>query len=183
MTDEELVEKIQAGDRESCEILYARYQACLFSYLKRLIQDDSAAADICQELFVDLLTRNSFRFQGRPFRCWIFTVARHRGLSYRRDRQRRTARLQENSRLILDNPSQDIEAEFSQRQRQQAIQKMLATLSPEHQEVLLLKEVGELTYQEIAEILEIPEGTVKSRLHWAIQTMRQLLRKRQGDIR
>jgi len=179
LSDETLIKQLQEGDLAAFDSLYQRYERRLFRFIYIYLQNREAAEDLFQEVFLAVLKDVQRQPQIHHFSGWLFTIARNHCLSYLRTSKRSSQRLknlvQEQPQEILRGEiSSDIALEFQLANG--AANKLMAWLSEEHLQVFLLKEVAELTYQEIAEIQQVPEGTVKSRLHYAIHTIRQRFR-------
>ncbi len=166
-SDEALVEAIRDGDHEAFGLLYERYATRLFSYLLRQLGDRAAAEDLLQEVFLEVLESRSFELRPGRFGGWLFTVAKNRVLSRARDGQRQDRRLGELAAEAAPGPTSSAE--------HRDVLRALEHLSEPQQDVLLLKAVGGFSYREIAEIQSVPEGTAKSRLHFAIKALRELL--------
>jgi RNA polymerase sigma-70 factor, ECF subfamily len=174
-TDEELVLDIRRGETGAFDELYRRYSRRLFGYILRLIRDRDRAEDLFQEVFMQVLADRSYDSRSGPFAGWLFAVARNRCLSSQRDSKRQAGKLEqlagEGPAALAPSPEQ----EAQHGEHFMALSSALAALSPAHQDALLLKQVGNLTYRQIAEIQAVPEGTAKSRLHHAIRALRQVL--------
>lgn len=175
-TDEELVRQIRRGETAAFDDLYRRYHARLFGYILRLVGERALAEDLFQEVFLTVLRDDAMELRPGRFGSWLFTVARNRALSALRGSQRRAERLESLSAQPAAPPASP--EEISARgERLAELRTALCTLSEVHQDVLILKEVGNLTYREIADIQQVPEGTAKSRLHFAIKALRRVLRE------
>lgn len=182
LSDEDLLDRYRQGQSEAFERLIRRYRRELFNFLNRFLGDRAAAEDVFQDTFFQVhLSADKFD-TGKRFKPWLFTIAANKGRDYMRKRGRRPAvRLdapvggdedQEGQTFVdlmeagLPLPEENVErAELEQRVRR-TVQEM-----PEHlREILLLAYFQQFSYNEIAEILQIPLGTVKSRLHTAVGT-------------
>jgi RNA polymerase sigma-70 factor (ECF subfamily) len=178
-TDEQLLAAYREGDTASFSDLVTRYQRELFHFLIRFVGDRAAAEDVFQEAFLQVhQSAEQFDLQRR-FRPWLFTIAANKARDMIRSQARRpTSPLQasinsgdDDSGEFLDlmasataMPEEDIE----RRELQSAVQKTVMGM-PEHlREILLLSYFHQFPYKQISEILEIPLGTVKSRLHAAV---------------
>ncbi|MBX3363955.1 MAG: sigma-70 family RNA polymerase sigma factor [Phycisphaeraceae bacterium] len=181
-TDEQLFEQYRRGRAEALRTIIERYKDDLFRFLYRLLGDRAAAEDVFQEAFLQIhLSADTFD-ASRRFRPWLFTIAANKGRDYLRRKGRRQA--MELSAPIggetgadnrgasyvdlmqIDVPPPD--AAMDREERERMVQKALAGMSPTLREVLLLAYFQRLSYAQIAEDLEIPLGTVKSRLHSAV---------------
>ncbi len=159
----ELVRQAQRGDTQAFDALVRHCQADVYRMLKHQVRDPELAADLTQETFIRAHQRfESFRGDG-AFSGWILRIARNQGIdAQRRLRRRRrlTLRLQsESTRLAQAEESAD-----SIGQSQLELAEALAQLPDGLREVFVLVEVLQYKYRDVAEILEIPEGTVKGRM-------------------
>jgi RNA polymerase sigma-70 factor (ECF subfamily) len=148
--------------------------ASLFNFAHWLTQNRSEAEDLVQETYVKALKGFQSFQQGTNFRAWMFRILRNAFLTSRTG-LKATAPLEEEEDAlppVLETP----ETVLLARVDQELLQVALEQLSPHHREVVLLCDVEEMSYQEIAETLGIPIGTVMSRLARARQTLRELLR-------
>jgi RNA polymerase sigma-70 factor, ECF subfamily len=175
--DTELLQQIRLGEMGAFDVLYERYAVRLLSYIHRFVGDRAAAEDLVQEVFLAVLKDQSFDCTKEGFARWVFTVARNRALNYQRDKKRNATKLKEFQTLARPIES----SPATPRQGlSKGITQALSKLSPKHQDTLVLKQFGEFSYREIAEIQGVAEGTVKSRFHFAVRQLRQSLTTR-GD--
>jgi RNA polymerase sigma-70 factor, ECF subfamily len=180
-SDEELVHLIREGDARAFEELYARYARRLFGYLARMIDDRAVAEDLFQEVFLEVLRKDALELREKKLAGWLFTVARNRALTHLRSSERRKNAMASFAEGVRAPAGASPEEALDRKNRIDAIARALARLSEPHQDALYLKEVGGLTYRQIAEIQSVPEGTAKSRLHTAIKTLRELVGAAGGE--
>jgi RNA polymerase sigma-70 factor (ECF subfamily) len=178
--DEALVQRIRGGDTAAFDALYRRYGRRLFSYIRRHVRDLHQAEDLYQEVFLSVLRDRGFDLQRGGFGGWLFTVARNACLTHLRDAGRREAKHEALEREPPRPASSTPEEELARRQQAHAFRSALSNLPAPQQEVLLLKQLGELTYQQIGQVLGIPEGTVKSRVHQAVRGLQRRLASEGG---
>jgi RNA polymerase sigma-70 factor (ECF subfamily) len=178
-TDEQLLSDYRAGSKTSFSELVSRYQRELYHFLVRFLGNRAAAEDVFQETFLQVHQSAEQFDPQRRFRPWLFTIAANKARDLIRSQARRpTNPLQasispgdEESGEFIDlmqsansMPSDPMEREELQRQVQTTVTGM-----PEHlREILLLSYFHQFPYKQISEILDIPLGTVKSRLHAAV---------------
>ena len=178
-TDEQLLEAYRFGEKTSFSQLVERYQRELFHFLIRFLGDRAAAEDVFQETFLQVhQSAESFDPQRR-FRPWLFTIAANKA----RDLMRSQARRPTNPLQASISPGDDESGQFidlmqstdllpSAPMEQQELQRMVQTTvmnMPDHlREILLLSYFHQFPYKQISDILNIPLGTVKSRLHAAV---------------
>jgi len=154
-TDNDLVDAARSGDRDAMERLLRRHHARIWAISRRIVGNDADAADATQESLLAVV-RGLPRFDGRSaFTTWLYRVVTNTCLDELRRRSRRPRPV-------------DVLPEASHRDPdvadQMAIDAALETLSPEFRAAVVLRDVVGLDYAAIAEILEIPPGTVRSRI-------------------
>jgi RNA polymerase sigma-70 factor (ECF subfamily) len=181
-SDEQLAEDYLAGDVEAFRIILERYHDDLMRFLRRLMGDAAAADDVFQETFLQVHESLSTFDTSRRLKPWLFTVAANKGRdSLRRMKRRRAVSLtseiggEDGARFVdlmeIDVPGPDVG--LDDRERSKMVQQAIDTLSPKLREVLLLAYFQRMTYQQIADMFDIPLGTVKSRLHAAVAAFAQ----------
>ena len=176
--DRVLVKAAQAGDADAIDTLVRRYQVRMFNFARTLTGGDGDAEDLAQETFIRAF-RGLGRFRGESsFKNWLYRIAvnvahTHRG---RRVRQapvwERRLEADDVSEHHLTSHTYDLEESVMHRE---ALDRALSTLSEEMRTPLILHDVEGLEYREIAEILDVPIGTIMSRIFRARQRMRPLL--------
>ncbi len=174
--DERLLVASRSGDREAFRQLMERHRADLLRFLVRFLGSRSAADDVFQDTFLQVhLAAQSFDAERR-FRPWLFAIAANKARDFhRRQRRRATASLSspigDGDSSLVDLLAGDTESPASPteaREIQFAVKKVVDELPVHYREILLLSYFQRMSYQQIAECLGIPLGTVKSRLHAAV---------------
>ena len=182
--DLEWVDRWRAGDEGAFETLMKRHERRVFGLLMRMMGDRTEAEDVFQETFLNL-HRNGHRFRRESrFSTFVYRVAVNAALNRRRSLGRRRARLENLSTRQAagdDLPSAPRGPEDAAQggQIQARVQEEIERLSPNLRAPLVMYDLEGLPYAEIAEVLGLAEGTVKSRIHRA----RQALRERLTDLR
>jgi RNA polymerase sigma-70 factor (ECF subfamily) len=184
-SDEELLLRFKAGETEAFGQLVRRYERELYGYLRRYLGDEALAEDVFQNTFLQVYQKLDQYETGRPVRPWLYTIATHQAIDALRragrrpvvslDQERETE-INGAKRSLLDivearncDPLDQLEAE----ERRERVRAGLAEL-PEHlRSTVMLAYFQGLKYREIADILEIPVGTVKSRLHAALLKLQE----------
>jgi RNA polymerase sigma-70 factor, ECF subfamily len=178
LSDEEVFERFLDGDTDAYRTLIERYHDDLLRFLTRLVGDRAGAEDLFQETFLQIHQSAHTFDVSRRFRPWLFTIAANKARDYLRKRIRqRTVDLSAPiggpdgtatfvDLLEVDVPSPDAALDASERDA--LVQGALARLQPPLREILLLAYFQRLSYQQIADDLGIPLGTVKSRMHAAV---------------
>ena len=175
--DQWLIAACRSGETEAFGVLVERYQDRLFPTVFRLTGCAEDARDLLQEAFLRAFEKLD-RFQGESsFYTWIYRIAVNLALSgRRRSAARRHAVRFEGGVDPPDDPrSSDPTAPLERAERERLIQAALNELAPDHRAVVVMKEFDGLRYEEIAAILKIPVGTVRSRLHRARLELRDRL--------
>jgi RNA polymerase sigma-70 factor (ECF subfamily) len=179
-TDNELLQRHLEGDGGAFEQLVSRYRQELFNFLFRFTGDAALAEDVFQETFLQVHMSAAAFDMTRNFKPWLFTIAANKGRDAMRSRQRRqTAPLDatvggedEGRTSYADIMPSNIPApDFSllNLETRRAVEKIISQMPESLRIVLLLSYFDELPYKEIADILNVPLGTVKSRLHAAVK--------------
>ena len=182
-SDEELLAEHLAGKAGAFDVLVGRYVDGLYAFFKRVVANAAAAEDLVQETFLQVhLAAGSFD-PARTFRPWLYTVAANKARDYMRARGRRPVQALDVSWGDADGPTAGAQVEAAgtaggeQVDGKEQIQEVRAVIAqmPEHLRlILVLGYYQRLPYVEIAEILGIPVGTVKSRLHSAVSQFAQM---------
>jgi RNA polymerase sigma-70 factor (ECF subfamily) len=165
-----LVVRCQLGERKALEELFLRHNHALGYYLRRMLNRDDVA-DVQQEVWLTVLRRIGQLRNPEAFVVWLYQVARSKAVVRLSDLNP-TASLDANgaSEKFVDGNS----PEFSETEAA-LIHKELASLSTRHREVLLLRFIENLSYEEISQVIGCTAGTVRSRLHYAKLALRQRL--------
>jgi len=155
--------RARAGDVAAFGALVRRHQERVFRFLHRMLDAREEAMELTQDVFVKAWQALPDWRPEAAFSTWLLQIARNAALDQLRRRQLvRFAPLEEGLEVADDAPGP--EARYASRQRQAQLERALQRLAAEHREILLLREVEGLAYGELASVLGIAEGTVKSRL-------------------
>lgn len=187
LSDEELLLRLQQGDRMALDPLVRRYERELFGYLSRYLGDEELAADVFQNTFLQVFVKIEQYEPGRAARPWLYAIATHQAIDALRRQQRQRDRVHwyENRSIQADATDPAIwdwaapedegdPLELLERSEQHTLVRQAVAQLPELlRQVVLLVYFQGLKYHEAAEVLEIPLGTVKSRLHAALKKLMQ----------
>ena len=175
----ELIRKATRGDREAFGILVERYQRRVIGVALAVVHNPEDALELAQETFVRAF-ENLRSFESRSsFSTWLYRIAANLAIDLRRRERRHTfVRGDEAETEIerLPSPAGDSFAEFSRGELNYRLRAALDELTPDHRAVILLREVEGLSYDEISDMLQCPRGTVMSRLHYARNRLRDILK-------
>lgn len=166
----ELMLRIKGGDRPAFEELYGLYQKPLVNYLYRLCWNRSLAEDLLQEAFLRLWRAAPNYEPTAKVSTYIFRIAHNLFLNEAARRREKT--LEGADEEIRSNPASDL----SRREVRTAVKRAIEALPEGERECLLLSEYQGFKYAEIAEVLGIPVGTVKSRMFSAVRRLRESLK-------
>ncbi len=171
-TDEELIARFQQGDNYAFDLLVKRYKDPLMNFVFRFVGEKEEAEDIVQETFLRLFKNKHYYREIAKFSTWIYTIAGN--LAKTELRRRRRRKLLSISAFMSSEKDYDIPDEDSNPEKEtntvvtdKIIQKAIDKLSPKFKQVIILRDIQGFSYEEIAEIVGIPLGTVKSRVNRA----------------
>lgn len=186
-TDCELMSQVQAGQREAFGELVHRYERKLVNFFFRRVWDQNEAEDMAQEVFLRLYHKRSDYTPRAKFSTFLFRVATNLWIDWVRGHARTQKPVSLDSsgnhpnrpglgeRLAANGPTPEAAAGLLERRG--LLQQALEQLSEDHRVVVVLGEIEEMRYEDIAEILSIPVGTVKSRMFTAMRRLREILSK------
>ena len=171
-----LVQRLAAGDDAAMHELYAAYGQRLYAYALRLTDDPAQAEDVVQDALVAVWkSAQTFRGEGRLL-AWLLGIVHHTALkSVRHRSQPITDEMEERLETGQSSPEQQVERD----ERSEQVRDCLGSLSPDHRAVLELVFYQGLSLEEVAQVCQVPVGTVKSRLSYARRSLRGML-SRQG---
>lgn len=167
-----LIDAVQAGDATAFDQLVRRYMRRAFAVAYRLLGQRQDAEDVVQDGFLAALTRIDTFERGRPFGPWLLRIVANRALNLRKSRAlRHTEPIPVNAASVGESPVDAAERS----ERRQALRHALARLPEPQRWIVELFEIDGFTGPEIAEMLDMAEGTVRWHLHAARQTLRSAL--------
>lgn len=180
--DAQIVQRCLAGDETAWEDLVKLHTRRVYSICYRFTGRDSEAQDLTQEVFLRVFKSvKSFRAGEGSFAVWLARVTRNLLIDhYRRTRmERATDSIEDQLPMLEQRGALDArtDAMLAGREAGELLQGALARLSPELRETVILRDIEELEYREIAQVLNVPEGTVKSRLNRGRAELARLLRR------
>lgn len=169
--DRTLLERIRRGDADGAEELFERYAATLLRFADRMLSDRETAEEVTQEVFVKVMTR-AHQYDGRAaVSSWLFAICAN-ACRDRRRRDRRAIVVPLEAVPDLPSKAEGVESKIDARGRRAAVRQALALLSEEQREALILARYHGLPYSEIARVLGISVGAVKTRIFRAVETLK-----------
>jgi RNA polymerase sigma-70 factor, ECF subfamily len=195
LTDEELMSRYrEQGPEAVFNVLVHRYERELYRYLARYLGDAILAEDVFQNTFLQVHLKRGLYEDGRPFRPWLYAIATHQAVDAMRkggrhptvslDQRGSANQRESDAGSLLDllvNEGNGPLAELQEQERQQWVRDSIERLPESLRQTLILAYHQDLKYREIAEILKIPVGTVKSRLHAALSKLQDMARSANRD--
>lgn len=191
-TDAELLARYGAGDEDAFGQLVNRYKNGLYAFLKRFLNRQDLIEDVFQETFLQLFnSRDSFD-TARPLRPWLFTIAANKAKDALRKRQRKSAisigAIADSQEMSFDDMLNTLSADktrpyevLEQDETALRVRKIIADMPENLREILILSYFSKFSYKQMAQILSIPIGTVKSRLHTAVNRFAEEWKATIGD--
>lgn len=187
--DRDLIDRVKKKQIGAFEQLVRKYQDRVYNLSFRFLREREIAEEVAQDVFVSIYKHiDGFKGEAK-FSTWLFRVVANHCHNKSKYLRRRRHKLQdsidvpietedgERKRELADDPSLSPEELSTRRNMNEAIQDAISHLDEDHRVIVLLRDVEDLSYEEIGEILGLPEGTVKSRLHRARNELRERLSK------
>ncbi len=184
-SDEELLARFRRGETEAFGALLRRYERELYGYLRRYLGDSDLAEDVFQNTFLQLYIKSGQYEIGRPVRPWLYTIATHQAIdALRRNGRHQALSLDQNQKELADGEVRSLLELLESRgpgpldlaqgeERRERVRASVDRLPEFLRQVVILAYYQGLKYREIADILDIPVGTVKSRLHAALVKLQE----------
>jgi RNA polymerase sigma-70 factor (ECF subfamily) len=181
--DFNLVERCLSGDEAAWETLVRTHTRKVYGFCYRFTGKDSQAQDLTQEIFLRVFkSLKSYRSNEGAFATWLARLSRNLLIdNYRRTKQERsTDSIEEQLPMIEERTAATARPEgmLAGREASELLQAGLARLSPDLREAVILRDLQEMEYREIADVLKVPEGTVKSRINRGRAELARVLRQR-----
>jgi len=173
LPDAALIQSIAADDKHAMQILFARHNVRVFQFLLRFVGDKLAAEDLVSDVFLDVW-RQAGRYQARSqVSIWLLAIARNKALSALR--RRSTEELDEDAAAAIEDPQDNPEVTLQNRQKTEILLNCPTQLSPAHREIIDLVYYHEKSIDEVAEIIGVPQNTVKTRMFYARKRIAELM--------
>jgi RNA polymerase sigma-70 factor (ECF subfamily) len=185
--DREIVDRCVRGDRGAFDVLVEKYYKKIYNLAYRFVGDSEEANDLAQEVFTAAY-QNLKKFRGdAKFSTWLFQIATNRGKNRFKYLKRRGyfankgptngEEDRESLQRAIPDLSTNPETILAGKQIQKIVQDAINDLDADHKEIVILRDIEGFSYEEIARILNLPEGTTKSRLHRARMVVKEKLKK------
>src|ERR1700747_1313970 len=172
--DEALIARIASGDRLAMQVLFARHHVRIYRFVLRLVRDQWKGGDVISEVSLWVWPQAG-RFEGRStVSTWLLAIARFKAISALRRRQ--DEELDEEAAAAIEDLSDDPATALEKKDKSAMLRKGLGRLSAERREAIDLVYYHEKSVEEVAEIVGIPENTVKTRMFYARKRLAELLK-------
>jgi RNA polymerase sigma-70 factor (ECF subfamily) len=179
LLDQTLISRIAAGDERAIEVFYERYKRLVFSLTRHILREADLAEEVTLEVFFSVWTQApGFRAERASVKTWLVSIARHAAIDRLR---RRSSRPDQNAPQWADDALEilpdncNVEGEVLEREIRQKVQAAINSLPVEYRQPLALAYFQGFSHSEIARKLNLPLGTVKSRIRSAMIKLRELL--------
>jgi len=184
--EQELIRRAKSGDITAYDALVRAYETLAFRAAYLITRDESDAADAAQDAFVRAFRAlGSFRM-GEPFRPWLMRIVTNQALNRIVSMKRRANMTERYAQTvgqeISTNPPPSPEREVEAREQNEMLMRAVGRLKSEEQALITLRYFLELPETEVAQTLNIPQGTVKSRLHRTLAKLREIIRNDFPDL-
>ena len=177
-----LMAGLAQGDRTALRRLYDEHGPGLLRYLERILGDAGAAEDVCQEAFLRMWRKaEQFDPERGRFGAWLYRAASNLAFNRMALRSSKETTLEQPLRISEPEVRSPVRSAVRD-ERAALLRDALARLRERDRAILVLRHLEERSVAEVAEILEVPEGTVKSRLHYAMNRLATLLEPHRGDL-
>ncbi len=175
-TEQALLDRCRKGEAAAFDPIVREYEVPLLRLLNQISGDAEVAKDLAQETFLRAWRRLATYNPTRSFRAWLFAVARnlYRDLYRRRQTVPAPVAFAVERTAQLPDPRLSPEGALMEKERGERVWRALDRLSPRDRQILVLKEIEDLRYADIVQILKIPEGTVASRIYHARRALREV---------
>jgi len=183
-SDESLMLRYRDGDVRAFELLVTRHRKPVFNFILRFVRDTAQAEDVTQETFLRLVKGADAYERQAKFTTWLYTIARNLCVdASRRGKHRKAASLDapigdDDGASLLDlvpDGGAAVDRQAQSRELGVRLRQALESLPDEQREIFLLREVADLQFNEIANVVGCPENTVKSRMRYALEKLREAL--------
>ena len=183
VSDEILIKKFQNGEIQAYNELVFRYKDRLLNFICRFLNDIDRSEDLVQDTFIKLYTHKNSYQEIAKFSTWLYTIAANLARTeLRKIKRRKTFSVSELSNddkeYIISSDEIDQSEEHLSQNFEKKIQNALSELPDDFKTIIILRDIQELSYDDISKIVELPLGTVKSRINRGRLKLQQLLKKK-----
>ncbi len=180
--DKEIIRRTLSGEKDAFEMIIRRYQSHLFNYIARAVGDHQTSLEFTQDIFIKTYSSLSSYNPQYKFKTWLFKIASNYLIDFWRKKKLSTLSVDqplfpdENSpsiQLTANDPGVDTQFELSEMRKK--IERVLEKIPPELRELFIWRHINGLSYKEMAQIKDIPLGTIKNRVYQAKELIRSYM--------
>lgn len=182
MTESEIIKQCKSGDREAFNTLISNYNTQVINIAYGMLTDREDACDAAQEVFVKVYRSIGSFNEKSSFATWLYRITANTCSDFLRKRSRRSNVIslsgyggEENKELDIEDENASVEDGLEMTERQTAVRKALGELKEEHRLMITMCDLQGMSYDQIADVMKIPTGTVKSRINRARQALKKIL--------
>jgi RNA polymerase sigma-70 factor, ECF subfamily len=174
-SDKDLIARIAGQDQQAIEVLFARYQVRVFRFIQRRVRSEAIAEELTNEVFMEVW-RSAAKFEGRSsLTSWMLGIAHNKAVSMLR--KRRDDELDDDAARAIEDDADDPEVTAQKTDKGALLRACLDRLSDDHKTIVDLVYYQEMSIAEVAEIVGIPENTVKTRMFYARKKLSEFLKE------
>ena len=185
-SDEELFKLFQGGDVGAFNQLVVRYKDRLYNFIYGIVNDMDLAEDLTQDTYLKVYTYKDSYKELYKFSTWMYTIAKNLAFTELRKKNRRKtfafSDINKNNDWdfeAVDTQTAQIDSDINSQEKKKNIQNALSLLSVDFRTIIILRDIQELSYEDISKIVEVPIGTVKSRINRGREKLYQLLKRKE----
>ena len=187
--DQKLIRRCKRGEEAAFQAVLTRYRGPIYNLCWRMVRNDEDARDLAQEVFIKVFRLLDRYDEQYAFSSWLFRIATNHCIDHLRRQRLRFLSLERDGgsdddeaemQIANDDPEPDVV--LQRREALEKLEEVIAELPPHYRVITLLRHDQQLSYEEIAETLQLPLGTVKARIHRARNMIQQMLAARKYEI-
>jgi RNA polymerase sigma-70 factor (ECF subfamily) len=187
--DDVLVKRAKGGDEQAYKQLVEKYQRALYFHVLKMIKDKEQVNDLVQEAFVKAFDNLNTYSTNYAFSTWLYRIATNHTIDYLRKKKLKTLSIDEpvktsdgEMQMQLEDESAGTDRDIIRKQRQDMVQDAIEDLPPKYRKVIQMRHMEEKSYQEIADVLDLPLGTVKAHIFRARELLYKALKDKRGKF-
>lgn len=187
--DDVLVKRAIGGDEQAYKLLVEKYERALYFHVLKMIKDKEQVNDLVQEAFVKAFDNLNTYSTNYAFSTWLYRIATNHTIDYLRKKKLKTLSIDEpvktrdgEMQMQLEDESAGTDRNIIRKQRQDMVQEAIEDLPPKYRKVIEMRHMEEKSYQEIADVLDLPLGTVKAHIFRARELLYKALKDKRGKF-
>jgi len=188
-SDLKLIRRCKRGEEEAFALVLERYRGPIYNLCYRMARNPEDARDLAQEVFIKVFSLLDRFDENYAFSSWLFRIATNHCIDHLRRNRLRFLSLErdgghddEEAEIQVEDEGPAPDVVLQRREAMERLEEVIAELPPHYRAITLLRHDQQLSYEEIAETLDLPLGTVKARIHRARNLIQQMLRSRSYEI-